>query len=365
MTDTPVAVDQPAPIGHTPPVSLAASQGTTIEQSRAVAEAQAAVILAQTCKRDVHDARARMLTACSQPYVAEDAFYNFKRGTTRVRGLTVDIARMLAGCWGNIEFGITELARDDRAGVSEMKAWAWDVETNTRASSTFIVPHRRDRTEQQPDGSKKAVQDTLDTLRDVQDNNANIAGRRLRQALFSVLPAPFVEEARVEIEKTIRKGDGKPLPDRIAAAIEVFSGLGVDVDRIEQKLGKTSDRWTEFDVVELVVSHRSIMRGEATADDEFPQRRVTAADIDDPPEPDPPGAGEDVAASPAPGSPPDPPAAPTEAELRDALKAKKLTIGNAMKVIQGMYPDAGLGTIGDVAAHPEAGLDLADWIDQQ
>ncbi|MEL6985997.1 MAG: hypothetical protein AAFO29_26435, partial [Actinomycetota bacterium] len=237
MTDTPTVVDQrppDQPLAQISPVSLAASQGTTIEQSRAVAEAQAAVVLAQACKRNIHDSRARMLTACAQPYVAEDAFYNFNRGGTRVRGLTVDIARMLAGCWGNIEYGLTELARDDRAGVSEMKAWAWDVETNTRASSTFIVPHRRDRSERQPDGTTKPVQDDLATLRDVQDNNANIGGRRLRQAIFSVLPAPFVEEARVEIEKTIRKGDGRPLPDRIAGAVETFAGLGVEVERIEQ-----------------------------------------------------------------------------------------------------------------------------------
>lgn len=372
MIDTVVVDQRPPdmPLAHVPPVSLAASQGTTIEQSRAVAEAQAAVVLAQHCKRDIHDARARMLTACAQPYVAEDAFYNFNRGGTRVRGLTVDIARMLAGCWGNIEYGLTELARDDRAGVSEMKAWAWDVETNTRASSTFIVPHRRDRTERQPDGTSKPVQDSLDTLRDVQDNNANIGGRRLRQAIFSVLPAPFVEEARVEIEKTIRKGDGKPLPDRIAAAIAVFDGLGVEVDRIEQRLGRGQEQWTEFDVVELLVAHRSIMRGESTASEEFPQRRVTAADIGTD---DQPVGQEPIAAPPEPQE--EPPAAPDgdgqepdwgamEDELRAALRAKKIKVETALATAREMHPKASFGTLADVVRHTEARIDVADWIDQ-
>lgn len=380
MTDSPTVVDR-APVEqlqHTAPVSLAASQGTTIEQSRAVAEAQAAVVLAKQCPRNIHDARARMITACTQPYVAEDAFYNFSRGGSKVRGLTVDIARMLAGCWGNIEYGLTELARDDRAGVSEMKAWAWDVETNTRASSTFIVPHRRDRTERR-NGTKVQVQDPLETLRDIQDNNASIGGRRLRQAIFSVLPAPFVEEARVEIENTIRKGDGRPLPDRIAGAVDTFAGLGVEVERIEQRLGRPRDRWSDFDVVELLVTYRAITRGETTVDDEFPQRRVTAADI--PAAAAPPADGQDGAglattpepAPPAAEEPPEgsgqddvPPTAerPTEEQLRAALKAKKITITTGLKEAGKMH-NCSFGTLAQVVEHPEAGLDLADWIDQQ
>lgn len=382
MTDTPAVVDR-SPVEqlqHTSPVSLAASQGTTIEQSRAVAEAQAAVVLAQHCPRNTTEARKRMLEACSQPYVAEDAFYSFDRGNTTIRDLTVKVARLLAGCWGNIEYGITELARDDRAGVSEMKAWAWDVQTNTRSSSTFIVPHRRDRTLWENRRKVGTTQDPLETLRDVQDNNANIGGRRLRGVILSVLPAPFVAEARVELEKTIARGDGTPLPDRIEKAVEVFAGLGIDVEQIEQRFGRPIDRWSEFDLLELLATHRSIVRGERDAEDAFPQRRVTADDIPTAAAP----VGQDDA-GPATTSEPSPPAAaetpegpgqdeeeqtppaaerPTEDELRASLKAKKITIATALKEAGAMH-ETSFGTLGDVAAHPEAGMDLADWIDQQ
>lgn len=57
--------------------------------------------------------------------------------------------------------------------------------------------------------------------------------------------------------------------------------------------------------------------------------------------------------------------APSEAELRAALKAKKITLVNALKTAQEMYPQAGLSTLEAVAANADAALDLADWIDQQ
>lgn len=384
MTDSPtVVVDRDTPpLAHVPPVSLAASQGTTIEQSRAVAEAQAAVVLAQHAPRSVAEARRRLKLSCSQPYMAADAFYKFKRGGQTIRDLTVDVARELAACWGNIEYGLTELARDDRAGVSEVKAWAWDVETNTRASSTFIVPHRRDRTIKRQGEPDEQVQDDLKTLRDVQDNNASIGGRRLRQALFSVLPAWFREEARVELEATIRRGDGTPLPQRIEGAVDVFAKIGVEVERLEQRLAKPRDRWNEFDVVEMLTSYKAIQRGEVTVDDEFPQRRVTAGDIgtDPPPATDPPqrdpgpapaGDGQD---DPDPAPVPDdafddpPPAAdeqrtrPTEDELRDALKAAGLKIGDALRAVKEQHQGDKVGTLAEVAAHPEAGFTVLDWI---
>ena len=50
-------------------------------------------------------------------------------------------------CWlpggGNVQYGINELRRDDSAGESEMRAWAWDVQNNTRSVRSFIVPHAR------------------------------------------------------------------------------------------------------------------------------------------------------------------------------------------------------------------------------
>jgi hypothetical protein len=245
-------------------------QGTAVEQSRAVAEVQAAIVVAQQCPRNVQAALADMQASCKQTALAERAFYRFPRAGGAVTGASVHLARELARCWGNVQYGIAELRRDDEFGQSEMSAFAWDVQTNTRNSSTFVVPHKRDT----KDGAK-----TLTEMRDIYENNANNGARRVREAIFAILPPWFVEEAKALCNQTLRDGGGVPLPQRIAEAIKAFDALGVVADRIEQKVGRPSTRWTEHDVAQLHVTYTSLQRGEITADVEFPAERVTAAEV--------------------------------------------------------------------------------------
>jgi hypothetical protein len=245
-------------------------QGTAVEQSRAAAEVQAAVVVAQQCPRNINTAIAQMRESCKQPYLAERAFFRYSRAGSQITGPSVHLARELARVWGNVQYGLVEMRRDDDYGQSEMQAFAWDVQTNSRNSSTFIVPHRRD--------TKQGVKQLTD-MRDIYENNANNGARRVREAIFAILPPWFVEEAKEICNRTLRDGGGKPLAQRVADAIKTFEGLGVTADSIETKLGRPSGNWTEHDVAQLLVIYRSINQGEVTADDEFPAARVTAEEI--------------------------------------------------------------------------------------
>lgn len=241
-------------------------QATAVEQSRAVAEVQAAVIVAQQAPRDVDQARAVMLRSCAHLTFAERAFYRYSRAGTQIAGASVHLARELARCWGNIQYSVDEMRRDDGYGQSEMRAWAWDLETNARSTLTFIVPHARDKS-----GGPKRLTD----MRDIYENNANMGARRLREAIFSILPVWFTEEAQAACHETIKKGEGVPLEERITKAIALFDRLGVTVDAIASKIGRAPGSWTADDLAQLTVTYRSIERGEVTVEDEFPQRRVT------------------------------------------------------------------------------------------
>lgn len=252
------------------PVPTRIGQATAVEQSRAVAEVQAAVIVAQQCPRNVQTALAEMRESCKQPRLAERAFYRYPRGGKTVTGPSVHLARELARCWGNVQYGAAEMRRDDEASQSEMLAFAWDVQTNTRSSQTFIVPHKRDT----HDGVKQLVD-----IRDIYENNANQGARRLRETIFSVLPPWFVEEAKDICNKTLADGGGKPIAQRIADAVAGFGGLGVTTDQLEQKLARSSGQWTDHDLAQLAVTYRSLQRGEVTKDEEFPPTKVTAAEI--------------------------------------------------------------------------------------
>lgn len=252
----------------------AVSQATAIEQSRAVAEVQAAVLVAQQNRRNKAFATEEMWEATGRRSVAERAFFKFPRAGTTVSGPSVHLARELARCWGNIQFGVTELRRDDTKGESEMQAYAWDLETNARNATTFIVPHKRD-TQQ---GAKELVD-----MRDIYENNANNGARRLREAIFAVLPGWFVDEAQERCRATLAerdKADTRTLAQRIAASIQGFEAkLGITRGQLEAKLGRPSSQWTEHDLGDLAVSFRSVQNGEVSRDDEFPTARVTVDEI--------------------------------------------------------------------------------------
>lgn len=259
------AIDRPAA-----PAPTHVGQATAIEQSRAAAEVAAAVHVAQQNPRDMQKALAEMRESCRQPRLADRAFFRYKRGGGNVTGATVHLARELARCFGNVQYGIAELRRDDEGGYSEMQAYAWDVERNTRSAQIFVVPHARDTT-----NGRKPLLD----LRDIYENNANMGARRLRAAIWAILPPWFVDEAEELCNATLKDGGGVPLAKRIANRIKAFGDLGVSVQQLEQKLGRESGRWTEHDVAQLTVIGKSVERGETRLEDEFPPERVTAAEI--------------------------------------------------------------------------------------
>src|SRR3546814_12413141 len=73
-------------------------QGTAVEQSRAVAEVQAAIVVAQQVPRDINAAIAEMRQSCQQPSLAARAFFRYSRGQGHITGAPVHLARQLARC---------------------------------------------------------------------------------------------------------------------------------------------------------------------------------------------------------------------------------------------------------------------------
>lgn len=236
-------------------------QATAVEQSRAIAEVQGAIVVAQQCPRDVQGAIASMRDSCKQSGLADRAFFKFPRGGTSVQGATVYLARELARCWGNIQYGVSELRRDDVHGQSEMQAYAWDVQTNSRVVTTFVVPHMRDK----KDGPERLID-----MRDIYENNANAGARRVRECIFSILPPWFVEEAKANCMSTLRNGGGVPLPQRIANITAHFAQDGVTVDQLEKKIGRPTGKWTDVDYAQLTITLTSLRNGETTRELEFP-----------------------------------------------------------------------------------------------
>jgi len=244
------------------------SQATVVEQSRAIAEVQGALLVADRRPRDTQYALSQALESCRTQDVAQGAFFKFPRGGQTVAGASIHLARELARCWGNIVYAIVELDRDDDRHVSEMMAYAWDLETNARCQLQFLVPHKRD---------KRGGAEILTDMRDIYENNANMGARRLRECIFAVLPPYLTKAAERECHLTLQGNkDEKPLPVRVNEALAAFEGIGIGRDRIEGRMGPIS-KFTAVDLANLRVSYGSIQRGEISSDDEFPRvDRLTA-----------------------------------------------------------------------------------------
>lgn len=300
-----------------------ASQATQVEQARAAAEVAAAIRVAQDCPRDIDLALRELERSCQRKAFAMRAFYRYGRGGQQLTGPTIQFAQEAARCWQNMQSGMVELSRTgDR---SEMMAWAWDVQFNTRRVSTFVSPHRG-----YTDGADSTRE--LVAMRDIYENNASAAARREREMILSILPTWYVEQGKDWARAALAGGeDGKPIETRRAEVVKSFEQIGVRREQLVGKIGAPVDAWLDVDLATLVVIGKSIKAGETSAEHEFGERarpepgtgaagRVTASEITGgrPPAPGPAGAGPAPAPAPAADSEvaDEPPPAPDPAEVR-------------------------------------------------
>jgi hypothetical protein len=269
------------------------AHGTAVEQARAVADVFAAADLALRKPRDEARAEQAMLAACSRPSMAERAEYALPRGAEKnVTGPTVHLARELARIWGNITHGVVEISRDPERGQSELLAYSWDVESNTRSARTFIVPHTRDKNVWDNSGRGKAkkvgtIAERIDTQQDITNQNNSVAARQLREVIFSVLPQWFTEDAITRASATrvaIARGDHpggastddggqrpapKPLAERSRDALAAFTANGITREQLEGWAGGPHAEWTDETLANVGVLFRSLQSGDATVAEVF------------------------------------------------------------------------------------------------
>jgi hypothetical protein len=244
--------------------SAAPATGTAMmkaEGDRAIAEVQAAMVIAKRFPRDEQAAYTKIIKACKRATLAEAALYAYTKGGSEVSGPSIRLAEELARDWGNISFGWKILSQDDES--SEVRAEAWDLETNVPAYITFTVRH-----EFKAHGKIKQVTDP----REVYELIANQASRRLRACILRVIPGDIQDAAIEQCEKTLKDGGGKPLSDRVRDMLTAFQNdHGVSKEMIEKKVGKKPEAINETELVNLRRIYVSLRDGMAKVDEFFDQ----------------------------------------------------------------------------------------------
>lgn len=242
--------------------------------ARTVAEIQAQVFMAKQFPRDENQARARILRACQRPGLASKAIYTYPKGGQRVSGPSIRLAEAMAQAWGNLDFNTVIL--EQRETESVCLSYCWDVETNTRASRSFIVPHKI----QTKNGEK-----VLTDPREIYELAANQGARRLRACILSIIPGDIVDEAIDACCDTLSNGNKRPLIDRLRELTDRFQTYySVSVSDIERYFKYPLDRFTEMDGVTLAGIYTALRDGTAKREDFFQLPKVAGAEDDPAPE---------------------------------------------------------------------------------
>lgn len=226
--------------------------------ARGVQEVQAMVIMAKQFPRDEYAAAQRIKAVCQRPKLAEQAIYQYPRGGQQVSGPSVRLAEALAKAWGNLDYGIIELSNSN--GKSELLAYAWDLETNTRVTKTYTVEHKRDTRQ----GSK-----ALTDGRDIYEATANFGARRMRACILAVIPGDVVDDAVVECKSTVANKDERPVKEILEGLLKAFKELKVTRDQLEKYFEKQLTDMTKEDLVDLRAVWKAIKDGQSKPEDYF------------------------------------------------------------------------------------------------
>ena len=227
--------------------------------SRQAQEVQAAMVIAKRFPRDEVDSYNQIMQSCKRRSLAESAMYEYPRGGTKVTGPSIRLAESMAQNWGNLDFGITEL--EQKNGESQVMAYAWDLETNTRQVKIFSVPHIR---------STKKGNVPLTDPRDIYEMVANQGARRLRSCILGIIPGDVVEAAVKECQKTLASGNEKSLIDRVRDGIRLFEEkFSVTQEMIEKYIGCKCEAFSENDMIRLNNVYRSLRDGMASREQYF------------------------------------------------------------------------------------------------
>lgn len=243
---------------------------TDMMVARQAQEVQVAMLSAKKFPRDELYAMDRIKKSCQRTTLAEVAIYSYPRGGSNVTGPSIRLAEAIAQNWGNMDFGVIELER--REGASEMMAYAWDLETNTRSTKTFTVRHKRD--------TKQGSKDLTDE-RDIYEMAANQGARRVRSCIMNVVPGDVIDMAVKEARKTLGSSDKRDVTEILKEMLKFFKEIGVTQEMIERYMDKKAADLLKEDLVDLRGVYKAIRDGQSKKEDYFGKEDPTANSRDE------------------------------------------------------------------------------------
>ena len=226
--------------------------------SAAAAEVLGQMQVAKAFPRDEVMAISRILNSCQRPELAEMSSYTYSKGGSEVTGASVHLLKAIAARWGNIKSGYTIVERNKLS--TKCEAYATDLETNYTVRVPFVVEHVRH--------TKKGDYPLTDE-REIYELTANMAARRERKCLESLIPADVVQSALKECNKTLTTQCGEITAERINAMCEGYQKFGVSRTELEAFIQRPLEGVAPGQWVRLSTIFKSLRDGIAKKEDFF------------------------------------------------------------------------------------------------
>jgi hypothetical protein len=236
--------------------------GAVAASAREEAEIKAAIFLARQFLRDEAAAYTKIMRSCQRPGLAEEAVYSFPRGGQTVKGPSVNLAREIARCWGNIRYGLRVVSVTE--DMVHIRGYAYDMETNA------YVEHEDEFAKRIYRKNKGWVEPDERDLRELINRRGAIL---VRNAILQVVPSDIVEAAQREAEQTMIKAAKGELKQSKEEAIRrlalAFSNIAVTTDMLSAYLKHPLENASPEEVANLRSVYKSIMDGNSKREDYF------------------------------------------------------------------------------------------------
>lgn len=245
----------------TVPKNQFALAGANALMQRTLAEVRVAVMMAKEFPRDKILAKEKLMNDCCREDLAAVSMYSYSRGGTEITGPSIRLAESAKNAWGNMQSGWRELSRStlNGVGISEVEAFAWDCENNTRSSVSFTVKHWRD---------TKQGGYALKEERDIYELCANQAARRERACILKIIDGDMIEAAVTQCHATLNS-KVQVTPERIASMVKMFAEYNVTKEQLEKRVQRRLDTINGPVMISLTKIYNSMRDGMSKAADWF------------------------------------------------------------------------------------------------
>lgn len=254
--------NMPSSISYADPAAVAAAES-------AKAHVQSQYAIAKRFPRSYEQSRFRIIEACKRPKFAEKAEYSKPVGGSCIKGPSIRFAELALREWGNINY-VNQVIYDDEM-TRRVNIHITDLETNATFSAAITINKTIERKDKR---GREVISERLNangqmvyivkaTEDEVQNKQANLVSKALRNEGLRLIPQEIIEEAMEVVHDTVKKNISTDPDAERRKLIDAFLKIGVQPKNVEEYLGHPLEMTTPAELGDLRAIFNSVKNGEA------------------------------------------------------------------------------------------------------